>query len=65
MWTTARTEFSNRCTCAGPDGSTLLNRVEDRALDEPSGNALEGAAFSIYQPHSCLCVDGKTNLHQL
>jgi hypothetical protein len=48
MWTTARTEFSNRWTCAGPDGSTLLNRVDDNARDEPNGKALDGAAFSIH-----------------
>jgi hypothetical protein len=57
MWTTARTEFSNRWTCAGPDGSTLLNRVDDNARDEPSGSALEGAAFSIYKHHTCPSID--------
>jgi hypothetical protein len=58
MWTTARTEFSNRWTCAGPDGSTLLNRVDDNARDEPSGSALEGAAFSTRQQQSSLRVIG-------
>jgi hypothetical protein len=65
MWTTARTEFNNRWTCAGPDGSTLLNRVDDNARDDPRGNALDGAAFSTDQPQSMLRVKRGTHLHQL
>jgi hypothetical protein len=39
--------------------------VEDNARDEPSGKALEGAAFSARQHTSCLRVEKETYLHQL
>jgi hypothetical protein len=38
--------------------------VEDNARDEPSGKALEGAAFSIHQHFSCLGVKKATYLHR-